>query len=278
MKKIVLTTKHEKEHIIARPIKRVLGADLVVPEGIDTDQLGTFTGEIPRLGSMEEVVVQKALLGIKATGIKQGIASEGSFGPHPQYFVIPSDYEMLAFVDEEQDFIHIEKLLSTKTNFAHCKVRASDDLISFLTQVKFPSHRLIVKPNQAIKAGMILKGINDYQALQQAIKLAITNSADETAHIETDMRAHHNPTRRQVIRQLTFKLLRRLQTHCPECDLPGFGLIATEPGLPCELCGLATKLIKSEIFGCVKCAYKTKQARQDQIQFADPRFCDYCNP
>ncbi len=275
MKKIVLTTKHEKEHIIARPIKKVLGADLVVPEEIDTDQLGTFTGEIPRVGSMEEVVVQKAKLGIKATGIKQGLASEGSFGPHPQYFIIPSDYEMLAFVDEEQDFIHIEKLLSTKTNFAHCKVHADQDLRDFLTQVKFPSHRLIVKPNQAIKTAMILKGINDYQALKEAIRLSIANSEDKTAHVETDMRAHQNPTRRQVIRQLTFKLLRRLQASCPECDLPGFGLIATEPGLPCELCGLATKLIKSEILGCVKCPYQT---RQDQKQFADRRYCDYCNP
>jgi hypothetical protein len=46
-----LATKHQKDVACGRPLRRALGVDLVVPDALDTDELGTFSGEIPRVGT-----------------------------------------------------------------------------------------------------------------------------------------------------------------------------------------------------------------------------------
>jgi hypothetical protein len=48
---VALTTKHEKARAIARPFRVGLGVEVLVPTGIDTDLLGTFTGEVERAGA-----------------------------------------------------------------------------------------------------------------------------------------------------------------------------------------------------------------------------------
>ncbi len=116
LKTAVLTTKHSKEQVISPLFSEVLGMKVLVHPA-DTDQLGTFTGTIPRLGTMEETVIAKAELGLKATGLAYGIASEGAFGPHPSIPFIPADTEIMVFIDKEQDFILIERLISTETNY-----------------------------------------------------------------------------------------------------------------------------------------------------------------
>lgn len=47
---IALTTKHQKESAIAPHFREQLDATLIVPQ-IDTDRLGTFSGEIERKGN-----------------------------------------------------------------------------------------------------------------------------------------------------------------------------------------------------------------------------------
>jgi hypothetical protein len=66
-------TKHLKENVVA-PTFADLEISVVVPE-VDTDLLGTFTSEIPRVGTPKEVVLKKARLGIQASGLSYGIAS-----------------------------------------------------------------------------------------------------------------------------------------------------------------------------------------------------------
>ena len=81
----VLATMHGKERVIAPAFEDVLGMRIVVPPGIDTDALGTFTGEVPRDGTMLEVAIRKARIGMKIAGHSIGIASEGTFARHPPY-------------------------------------------------------------------------------------------------------------------------------------------------------------------------------------------------
>jgi len=45
--RVALGTMHGKAAAIAPPLAR-LGIALVVPEGLDTNRFGTFTGEVPR--------------------------------------------------------------------------------------------------------------------------------------------------------------------------------------------------------------------------------------
>ena len=42
---LLIATKHKKEEIISPIFEKELGVRCVVPEHLDTDLLGTFTGE-----------------------------------------------------------------------------------------------------------------------------------------------------------------------------------------------------------------------------------------
>mgnify|MGYP000169655408 CR=1 FL=1 len=133
--KAVIATKHQKEKLVQNPFARGLGLEVVVPEHLDTDILGTFTGEIPRPGTMDEVIVKKAKMGMEATGLSMGIASEGSFGPHPYIGFIAGDIEFLAFVDTVRDFVLIERYITPKTNFAHTEANSVETIHDFLKKL-----------------------------------------------------------------------------------------------------------------------------------------------
>jgi hypothetical protein len=74
---VVLATKHGKERVIGPPLARSPGLRLV-PTAIDTDQFGTFTGEIERTGTPRETALAKAKFGVEISGLPRAIASEGS--------------------------------------------------------------------------------------------------------------------------------------------------------------------------------------------------------
>ena len=103
----ILTTKHDKLSLIAPSMQSEV--DLEVTDiNLDTDQLGTFSGEISRSGSPIETAIAKAKLGIEATGIPIGLASEGSIGPDPQNPFLTSDIEIVVLVDQERGLVIYE--------------------------------------------------------------------------------------------------------------------------------------------------------------------------
>lgn len=63
---IVLTTKHEKSIVIAPSFLNVLSAE-IVEYVFDTDQLGTFSGEIERKGTALDCAKIKCELGLNLT-------------------------------------------------------------------------------------------------------------------------------------------------------------------------------------------------------------------
>ena len=124
----VLATKHGEEAALRRPIGAALGMHLTVPVGFDTDQLGTFSGEIERVGSAKDTAIRKARLGIAATNLPYGFASEGSFGPHPLVPFAGIGHEIIVFVDDALGLEIIESLVSDRTNFQHTVVAPGIDL------------------------------------------------------------------------------------------------------------------------------------------------------
>lgn len=74
----VLATRHGKLELIAPALARVGYALRAVD--VDTDALGTFSGEVPRPGPPRDVAVAKARLAMDASGVKVGVASEGTVG------------------------------------------------------------------------------------------------------------------------------------------------------------------------------------------------------
>jgi hypothetical protein len=275
---IILTTKHAKSIAIATPFYEKLGAS-ILEHVTDTDKLGTFSGEIERKGNALECARRKCELSLELSEqVELSLASEGSFGPHPFMPFIPCDHEILYFIDRKRDFhMHLSQL-SDKTNYSMQSLSSIEELQKFAKDALFPSHALILRPSNRTVKEPIFKGIESLTVLEEAFKECIKYSSDGKVWVETDMRAQFNPSRMLVIGELAEKLSKRLATHCPSCDLPGWGKVGTEMGLPCGWCGSETEMIKHEILGCVKCSYKEINENSDKLKHADPKYCSFCNP
>ncbi len=273
---IALTTRHGKQHALGRVFAAGLGARLQLCDH-DTDQLGTFSGEIPRLEDAAFTCRSKALLGMQATGLHLGLASEASFGPHPAVPMLPVGQELLLFLDQERGLCVLEQRLEWRTNYSHTVLEPDGELEPWLVQVRFPSHAVIARSATPL-AGVLFKGLHSSDALAEAIAACRSADPDGRVWLETDMRAHFNPTRMRSIRRLGIALVRKLRTPCPECGSPGWGLLDTKPGLPCSDCGTATALTLREIWGCERCGAHREQPRRDARLNADPGQCPWCNP
>lgn len=281
--KAVLATQHAKERAIQAPFLQHLQLNVIVPANLDTDCLGTFSGEIPRLHSPLETVISKAHLGMNALNLPLGLANEGSFGPHPNLPLTVFDHEILVFVNQNENYWVKEELFSPHTNFSRFEFFRLQDIAhpafqNFLTKALFPSHSLIIRPVEQEFSSLIYKGINQFEQLKTIIKQSFENYKIETLIIETDMRAHQNPIRMKTIEQLALKMTDRLQSLCPSCQAPGFGRIQLHKGLACERCKTPTQLVIHETLGCASCDYQENKPRKDGLQFASMMYCDACNP
>lgn len=284
--RVALATRHGKQRVIGRALRHGLGAELLHLPEIDTDALGSFCGNVARRGTARQACVAKAELALEQGGTGLAIASEGSFGPHPAVPLLPVGIECLVFLDPGRGLQVHEELLARRTNFAQRRVRRDDlpggeptaDLERWLQAVGFPSHALIVRALASPSDEVLRKGVVQRSVLLEALHEAIAASADGCARIDTDMRAHCNPTRMASIRELSFRLVRRLATVCPSCRSPGWGVVASLSGLPCGWCGQPTALIRAEIHGCVRCDHRQERPRRDGLRQADPGHCPFCNP
>lgn len=222
-RRVSLATCHGKERALARPFRRGLGLTVVVATGFDTDQLGTFSGERSRPADAGQTCRQKAEAGRDHTGLDLGLASEGRFGPHPSFPWLAVNLEWLTFVDRRAGLVIADNLLADRTNFNHRVVAPGEDIEDWLRRVGFPSHALIVRPHRWDASGEapVIKGVRTARALAEALDRCVGASCDGRARLETDMRAHCNPTRLGVIRTLAFRLVRRIARRCPACAAPG---------------------------------------------------------
>jgi hypothetical protein len=275
----VLTTKHAKSIAAASPFWDKLKASMV-EYPMDTDLLGTFTGEVERAGNALECARLKCDWSLKRLGekVEFALASEGSFGPHPFIPFVPCDHEIMYFIDRRHGFhLHMSHL-SPKTNYCMKAVDSLEDLQTFACAIQFPSHALILRPNDRDTKAPLFKGVDSQAALEEAFKECLKHSSEGKVWVETDMRAMFNPSRMEVIGELAAKMADRLATHCPKCSFPGWGKIRVEKGLKCSSCRSETDLVKLEIFGCVKCDFETIHGRADSLTQAEPKNCGYCNP
>lgn len=278
-RRAALATMHGKEAAIAPPLHERLGLLVEVPQGLDTDSLGTFTGEIARAGTIEEAVFAKARLGMTASNLSLGIASEGSYGPHPQIPFIGAGFELMVLVDDERGIVVREHLVDEAPVYGHSTAATIEELERFLHSVNFPAHALIVRPGAPKGAGAPLhKGVRTREDLDRVLQDCAKQSEDGRAFVQTDMRAHMNPTRMAALGRLAERFADRLACLCPACRTPGYGLIGVEKGLPCAWCGGPSLMILHQVFGCVSCENKEKRARSDGLTQADPGQCASCNP
>ncbi|UYO38038.1 hypothetical protein KQX62_14960 [Rhodopseudomonas palustris] len=278
-RRATLTTMHGKQTVIMPVFRDRLGLSIEVAPGIDTDTLGTFTGEVPRLGTIRDAAIAKARLGIAATGLPIAIASEGSYGPHPQIPFVAGGIELMVLLDDERGIVVTEHLIDDAPVFGHAIASNVGVISGFLRQIDFPNHAVVVRANAPADGdAAIHKGVRTTASLAEVIALCAASSRDGQALIQTDMRAHMNPTRMATIGRLATMLCSRLATGCPGCGLPGYGQIGVETGLPCSACGAPSLLVRHRIFGCASCDHSELRPRSDGRADADPAQCPECNP
>lgn len=271
----VLTSKHQKLNQIGPAFAEQIGLR-IIELALDTDQLGTFTGEIERLDPPKETAIHKARMGMIATGSTLGISSEGSIGPDPLIPFIISDIEHLVLVDDELGVVVSETYRSFEITTATITAAPEQDLSDFLLKADFPHHKLIVRPNTEARNHSI-KGIAALAELIVAIEACAKKSPNGFVVIESDLRAHCSPSRRANIQKAANSLALRVSQLCPRCRAPGWGRVSYKKGVRCSECLRINKeAIAQEILGCARCDYS--ESGKIRTQELDPTYCTWCNP
>ena len=276
-RKCILATMHEKEKVIAPLLEKFLGVEVIIPKNFDTDKFGTFTGEIKRAGNQFQTAKIKLESALAATNSDLGVSSEGSFDAHPEIPFIQSNLELVLLIDKKNNLEICGYYRSSDTNMSGQYVESADEALDFAKNVGFPKHGIIVRKNQNGNFG-INKNIKTQNELVEIVKKMLTASFTKKVYIETDMRAHRNPTRMKVIKKATANLIKKLLSTCPQCHAPGFIVTEIEKGLKCIHCGLPTELPQNEIYRCNKCNFQEKKRVKKYGKNADPKFCSFCNP
>ena len=272
----ILSTKHDKLPLIGPAIERAVGLR-VDAVAVDTDTLGTFTGDIPRLRTPLETAVAKARLGMSITGQELGIASEGSIGPDPAVPFVIADRELVVLVDDDAGIVVWETHSSWDIVTATATVSPEENLEAFIRQARFPGHKLIVRPNNG-PVHPIRKGISTLGELTIAIKDCAAVAIDGLALVETDLRAHACPSRRAVIANAAERLARRIAARCTRCGAPGWGQVDVLVGVPCANCGTDVARVRAEIDGCTACEHRETRPIISLETYGDPGECPNCNP
>lgn len=271
---IAIATMHSKETVIATLLEKSFQLSCSVPD-LNTDLLGTFSGEIERIDSPLDAARKKCERAMELTGFDLAIASEGSFGAHPMIPFAHADEELVLLVDRKNNLEVFGTDLTTDTNFSGCRVTSLDEAKQFAQKVLFPSHGIIIR-NRENSSEQIFKGITDVKRFETIISDMILNQQE--AWVETDMRALYNPTRMKAIERATIQLIEKLNSLCPSCSTPGFWITERIAGLPCSLCHQPTKSTLAHTYSCLVCDFTDKKSYPRDVRFEDPMFCDFCNP
>lgn len=276
----VLATMHRKEQAIAPVLKEALGLQVETPPGLDTDRFGTFTREIQRPDTQRETVRLKAQAALAAVPEADfGLASEGSFGPHPCLPWVAGGRELVILIGRDSGLELIGVDLTAETTWGSRLVSSVADALAFAQSVRFPSHAIVVigasNGEQDVSKG-VYKGLMTTEELEAAVRVVLEQHG--AAHVESDMRAHVNPTRLQAIERAARDLVRLALSGCPRCERPGFDVVERREGLPCGACEMPTRRIRLEIVGCTGCGFREERVPATGTAPASPAECDRCNP
>jgi len=263
-----LLTCHGKQVALEGPLAQA-GYAVFTVNDFDTDSLGTFTGEIAREGTMLEAARHKAQLACELSGARFGVGSEGSFGGDPWFGITGWGREVLVWYDAEKGLEISAFVQGAETNYANKCVTNLEEALSFAAAIGFPQHGIVVgQPDQAVYD----KSCSDLQAFHVCVNKALEHGPVD---LSTDMRAHRNPKRMQMIARCAQDLATRLATHCPQCKAPGFGAHAPVLGALCEECHMPTRQARAVVFKCVACGFESENHLRSEVK---AQYCDYCNP
>lgn len=206
----LFATMHGKESVVAPLFKQELDVQVCVPTDFNTDQFGSFTGEVPRFGSQLEAARAKARTAMNHYGYDLGIASEGSIGPHPHIPFAQLSLEIIVLIDIRHDVELVGSYSSAAVNAHAATVTSAEEALERAHAWGFPHQGVIIRKHSRDTAH-IHKNIHTADDISRAAR-AVLDSYPRyvqilyrlagipcTLSIETDMRAHKHPTRMECI-------------------------------------------------------------------------------
>ena len=274
-RRLLIVTKHGKELVLKPLLEKGLNVECTVTRDFDTDSFGMFSGEISRKEDALNTVRNKCLAAMAIYNCDLAVASEGSFGPHPAAFFASADDELVVLIDLKNEIEIVGRKLSMETNFAAKAIKDKNTFLEFLSQIKFPSHGIILKSTE-LNASKIHKDIRNEAEAIRIFELILAEFG--SVNVETDMRAMNNPMRMKVIQNATKNLVEKVNSLCPKCSFPGFSVTQSVKGLPCSACNLPTKSVLYLLKTCCKCDYSEKNYFPRNVKTEEPMYCDNCNP
>lgn len=272
---IALPTLHGKHALIAPVLEAATGCTVLHVADIDTDRLGSFTRLVPRAGSQLQAARAKARAGLAHTGLQLAVASEGAFVPDPFAGVVLWDIEIVLLLDEARQQ-EIVGMAQGPARAGQATVRDAQQLLQKAAEWGFPEHQLCVRPDHS-EDPRVQQGLASTSALLQAFAQAQQQSRQGAVFVESDLRAHCNPTRQALIQRAAQDLCSKMLSACPACGSPGFSMTGHRAGRPCRGCGAPTREPVASRWSCAVCQH-TQERTEGFAAWAEPGRCDHCNP
>lgn len=209
--RIAFLTQHGKERVVSPILDKALGCQIERVTGFDTDDLGTFTRDIPSYGSQLEIARRKARIGMQLSGARLGLGSEGSFQPaqHTDHFAW--NIELLLLIDDIRK-IEVIGIHQGPASCDHAWIKDWPELEAIAQRVGFPRQHLVLRPYSENDPRM-RKGLADSASLRSAFAWVKKMSSGETpVFVELDLRAHAHPERMANIALAARNLAEKLKT------------------------------------------------------------------
>jgi hypothetical protein len=143
-----IVSQHQKQQYIEPVLAGRLGFICKTVSEVDTDLLGTFSGEIERTLSPVDCAREKCKRAREYVSDGYLLASEGSFGPHPTLGWVTAGEEWLLLYEIEEDTELIVRDITLDTCFFGKAIADEQQCLDFLQRVGFPNQKVIVKSSQ----------------------------------------------------------------------------------------------------------------------------------
>jgi hypothetical protein len=205
-KTAVVATKHGKERLVAEILSHELGVHVETARDLDTDNFGSFTGEIPRKGSQLDAARLKATAARSTTPADFYIATEGSFDSDSRMLGLPIHREVVYWHDPSGEDIVVTRE-TPKTNAARILIRSDADLDRAVRKLGFPEHGIILRKRRPFFGDILLKDAHDILELKDQYERVASTFPWVKIYAESDLRSHRNPTRQNVIRDALRELV-----------------------------------------------------------------------
>jgi hypothetical protein len=279
-RRVLLVTRHGKQKVIAPLLQEAMNITMDVSENIDTDEFGTFSGDVERPADQYTTAKLKALRGLERNpAFEIAIASEGAFNPHPDSPFITVNTEIVLLMDRRHDLEITGRYVSIASHVSEKTVTNINEALETATAIGFPETGVILKAIQrSNEAFYVLKDFQSVYELSEAASFLFNNPKFNSVIMQTDMRAHRNPQRMENIRIATAELINNMLSECPACRTPGFTVTDVKRGLPCEWCGTPTQSILAYHYECSKCRHAEEKMFPKGKLKEDPGYCQRCNP